>query len=94
MRRIFALERWDVFNSVFAQTSVTGGFVDPNLPSGYAPFDIQNIGGKLYVTYALQDADKKDDVAGAGHGFIDVFDENGNLLTAWYLKGSSTRLGG
>jgi uncharacterized protein (TIGR03118 family) len=54
-------------------------FTDPSLPPGYAPFGIQNIGGKLYVTFALQDAAKHDDVAGDGHGFVDVFDLNGNL---------------
>lgn len=70
----------DVFNSAFALTNVPGGFTDPNLPAGYAPFGIQNIGGKLYVTYALQDADGEDDVPGAGHGFVDVFDTSGNLL--------------
>ena len=41
---------------------------------------MQNINGKLYVTYAKQDADKHDDVAGLGNGFVDVFDTNGNLL--------------
>ena len=38
------------------------------------------MGGLLYVTYALQDAQKHDDVAGPGHGFVDVFDTNGNLI--------------
>ena len=46
----------------------------------YAPFGIQNIGGKLFVTFALQDAAHHDDASGAGHGFVDVFDTNGNLL--------------
>ena len=57
-----------------------GNFTDPNLPSGYAPFNIQNINGSLLVTYALQDASKSDDVSGAGHGFVDVFDLNGNFV--------------
>jgi len=70
-----------VFDSNFALTTVPGGFLDPGLPAGYAPFGIRNIGGKIYVTYALQNADAKDDVAGAGHGFVDVFDTNGSLLT-------------
>lgn len=70
----------DVFNSSFTQVTVPGGFEDPNIPAGYAPFGIQNIGGKLFVTYALQDGAKHDDVAGPGNGFIDVFDANGNLL--------------
>jgi uncharacterized protein (TIGR03118 family) len=57
-----------------------GNFTDPNLPAGYAPFNIQNIGGVLYVTYALQDVAKKDEVAGLGNGFVDTFDLNGSLL--------------
>lgn len=46
----------------------------------YAPFGIQNIGGNLYVTFALQDAHHHDDVAGPAHGFVDVFDTSGNLI--------------
>ena len=69
----------DVFDGNFTQIFPAGGFTDPNLPSGFAPFNIQNIGGKLYVTYAKQDASGEDDVAGAGNGFVDVFDANGNL---------------
>ncbi|TMD64731.1 MAG: TIGR03118 family protein, partial [Chloroflexi bacterium] len=55
-------------------------FTDHDLPNGYAPFGIQNIGGNLYVTFALQDAAKHDDVAGQGHGFVDVFDTSGHLI--------------
>lgn len=60
--------------------SLTGNFTDPGIPAGYAPFDIKNLGGKLYVTYALQDGAKHDDVAGAGHGFVSVFDLQGNFI--------------
>ena len=60
--------------------ALTGTFTDPALPTGYAPFNIQNIGGQLYVTYALQDATKHDDVPGAGNGFVSKFDLDGNLL--------------
>jgi uncharacterized protein (TIGR03118 family) len=69
----------DVYDSVFAP-ALSGMFTDPNLPSGYAPFNIQNLGGSLYVTYALQDPNTGDDVAGPGHGYVDVFDTSGNLL--------------
>ena len=55
-------------------------FTDTDLPPGYAPFGIRNINNKLYVTFALQNEDKKDDVAGPGLGFVDVFDLNGNKL--------------
>ncbi len=71
---------------------LAGTFTDPNLPSGYAPFGIQNIGGKLYVTYAVQDAAKHDDVAGAGNGIVDVFDTNGNFLQRLVSNGSSSPL--
>jgi len=69
----------DVYDSIFAPAALAGSFSDPNLPSGYAPFNIQNLGGKLYVTYAQQDANAQDDVAGAGHGYVDIFDTSGNL---------------
>jgi uncharacterized protein (TIGR03118 family) len=78
----------DVFDSNFTSTSVSGGFKDNSLPAGYAPFDVKNLNGKLYVTYALQDAAHHDDVAGAGHGFIDVFDFNGNLLQRLTSQGA------
>ena len=54
--------------------------MDPNLPAGFAPFGIQNIGGTIYVTYALQDEDKEDEVAGPGLGFVDAFDTSGNFI--------------
>jgi uncharacterized protein (TIGR03118 family) len=77
----------DVFDSKFQPVRPRGMFRDPHLPSGYAPFGIAAINGKLYVTYALQDADKKDDVPGAGHGFIDIFDTEGNLLNRFTSRG-------
>ncbi|HEY9101585.1 TIGR03118 family protein [Chitinimonas sp.] len=70
----------DVFDSSFAQISVMGGFKDANLPAGYAPYNIQALGGQLYVTYAKQDAKAEDSTVGAGLGLVDVFDGNGSLL--------------
>jgi uncharacterized protein (TIGR03118 family) len=55
-------------------------FTDPNLPKGFAPFNVQVLDNKLFVTFAEQDAAKHDDVAGAGNGFVDEFDLNGQLL--------------
>jgi uncharacterized protein (TIGR03118 family) len=55
-------------------------FTDIGLPPGYAPFGIRAIRGKLYVTFAKQDADKHDDVPGSGHGFVDVFNFQGHML--------------
>jgi uncharacterized protein (TIGR03118 family) len=58
-------------------TLPAGAFSDPNLPANYAPFNVQVLGDKVYVTYAQQDAARHDDVGGAGHGFIDVFNLDG-----------------
>lgn len=77
----------DVFDSKFQPVHIDDGFRDPQLPAGYAPFGIASINAKLYVTYALQDADKKDDVAGAGHGFIDIFSTSGILLKRFASAG-------
>ena len=70
----------DVFDATYAPATLAGNFIDPGIPAGYAPFGIQNIGGTLYVTYALQDIAKHDDVPGAGHGYVDKFDLNGNFI--------------
>ena len=78
----------DVFDSSFNKVSLTGSFTDPGLPAGYAPFNLQAAGGMLYVSYALQDAAKHDDVAGPGHGFLDVFDTNGNLVQRLLTQGA------
>src|SRR5438874_5162747 len=70
----------DVFDHSYKAATTDGGFVDPDMPAGFAPFDIQKIDGDLFVTYAKQDAEKHDDVAGAGNGVVDVFDTDGHLL--------------
>jgi uncharacterized protein (TIGR03118 family) len=69
----------DVFDGKWAPATLAGNFQDPSLPSGFAPFNIWNLGGKLYVMYAKQNAAKKRDVAGLGNGFVNVFDLNGTF---------------
>src|SRR5437588_2529745 len=69
----------ETYDENFQQTN-PNGFIDPSLPAGFAPFGIQNINGQIYVTYALQDKKKHDDVHGPGNGFVDVFDTSGNLI--------------
>jgi uncharacterized protein (TIGR03118 family) len=68
--------------------ALPGHFTDPNLPAGYAPFNIENINGQLYVTYALQDAAKHDDVSGPGNGFVDVFNLDGTLVKRLVSNGA------
>ena len=70
----------DVVKGDGAAPSLAGAFVDPGLPAGYAPFDIKVIGTSVYVTYALQDGAKLDEVAGTGNGFVTQFDLQGNFV--------------
>jgi len=81
---IYASNFWsarvEIYDSSFNETDTSSTFVDPGIPAGYAPFGIQAINGSIYVAYAKQDADKKDDVPGPGHGFVSVFDPSGNFI--------------
>ena len=77
----------DVFDHNYKLITVDGGFKDPKIPAGYAPFGIENIDGDLFVTYALQNPAKHDDMAGPGHGFVDVFDTDGHLLRRFASRG-------
>lgn len=70
----------DVFDGKFNPAIASGGFKDAFIPPGYAPFGIQNVNGNLVITYAKQDAEKHDDAAGPGRGFVEIFDTNGNLI--------------
>ncbi len=57
-----------------ASLNLVGEFMDPHAPAGYAPFNVRDIDGLVYVTFAKQDAVKHDDMAGPGNGLIDLFD--------------------
>jgi uncharacterized protein (TIGR03118 family) len=72
--------RVDVFNSSFGLVNDPGAFVDPKIPNGFAPFGIAAIDGKIFVSYAKQDADREDDVAGQGLGYVDAYSSTGTLL--------------
>jgi uncharacterized protein (TIGR03118 family) len=70
----------DVIKGSSGAPDLVGNFTDPGLPSGFAPFNIQNLNDTLYVTYALQDSNALDEIAGAGLGFVSAFDSQGNFL--------------
>jgi uncharacterized protein (TIGR03118 family) len=76
----FANGRIDVFNGNFAPTTLAGHFTDPNLPAGYSPYNIQTVGGKLYVEYDGVDPVAHRPTTTANTGVVDVFDTNGNFL--------------
>jgi uncharacterized protein (TIGR03118 family) len=69
----------DVLDASFQLVLLAGSFTDPDLPAGYAPFNVAAIGGKLYAAYAKQNASADEEVAGPQLGFVDVFDLNGNF---------------
>jgi uncharacterized protein (TIGR03118 family) len=77
----------DVLDDHFAPVTLPGAFVDRGLPAGYGPFNVQELGGRLYVAYAKQDADAEDEVAGAGLGFVDVYNTKGQLLKRLISQG-------
>ena len=77
----------DMFDAAFHYIG-SSSFTDPTLPSGYAPFGIQNIGGKLYVTFAKQKLpDRKDDDSGPGRGFVDTFDPATHVFQRFASQG-------
>jgi uncharacterized protein (TIGR03118 family) len=78
----------DVFNSSFQPVHRPGAFRDPDIPAGFAPFGIQELRGFIYVTYAKQNADKHDDVAGPGNGFVDIFRPNGTKVKRLASQGT------
>jgi len=79
--------RLDVFNATWAAVTPAGGFVDPKIPAGYAPFGIQTIGARIFVTFAKQGPGAKDEIDGQGLGFVDAFDTDGNLLVRVAQRG-------
>jgi len=79
----------DMFDATFAKAVATGAFTDPAIPSGYAPFGIQAIGGLIYVSYARQDAQASNALAGAGLGALDAFDTAGHLVSRLVAPGGA-----
>jgi len=75
----FAGNQVDILKGNAAAPDLAGSFTDPGIPSGFAPFNIQNLGGTLYVTYAKVGPDG-DDESGPGNGFVSAFDLQGNFL--------------
>jgi uncharacterized protein (TIGR03118 family) len=88
----------EMYNSSWGLTKT---FTDPALPpvptgtppgQNWAPFNVQLINGQLYVTFALQNAAKHDDVAGVGNGFVDVFTTDGTFIKRLINTGSGDLL--
>ena len=87
--RFGKVEQFDAnFNLVRSFTDSQLSHTCPLPNQCFAPFGIQNIGGNLYVTFALQDAAHHDDASGPSRGFVDVFDTNGKLKTRLISRGA------
>jgi len=95
----------EVFGADFkpATTLASDAFIDSNLPNGYAPFNIVPVGNRIFVTYAVQDDQKHDDVAGESHGIVNTFDvtggspqrfaQHGQLNSPWGVAVAPTSFG-
>jgi uncharacterized protein (TIGR03118 family) len=84
----FRSGRVEVYDDSFTPVELPGGlFVDFGMPASYAPFNVQELGGRLYVSYAKRDAGLEDDVAGRGHGFVDVFTTDGAFVKRLVTRG-------
>ena len=83
----------EVYNSKFKAISLGAtAFVDAQIPAGYSPYGIANLGGDLYVTYAKQDGPKHDSLSCAGCGFVDIFTTDGALVKRLLPVGKNAKL--
>jgi len=80
----FRAGKIDVWDKNFSSVGLS--FTDPDLPAGYAPFNIQNVGGRLYVMYAKVGTDGRDE-AGPGNGYVDIYNADGMLLSRFVSRG-------
>ena len=77
----FASGHIDVLKGSSTAPTLSGTFIDPNLPTGFAPFNVENIGGSLYVAYAQQGPPGTvDEVDGPGLGYVSKFTLQGEFL--------------
>jgi uncharacterized protein (TIGR03118 family) len=84
----FRSGRVEAYDNSFTPVELPGGlFVDTKIPAGFAPFNVQELAGQLYVSYAKQDATLHDDVAGQGNGFVDVFTNDGAFVKRLVTRG-------
>jgi uncharacterized protein (TIGR03118 family) len=83
----FHAAKVEIYDGNFMEIDTANTFLDPDIPKGFAPFGIRNINGLIYVTYAKQDADAEDDVAGPGKGYVSVFSGGGQFIKRLISRG-------
>jgi uncharacterized protein (TIGR03118 family) len=84
----FGNRRVEIYDKNWQPVYYPGAFQDLDLPSDYAPFNVEALGGKLYVTFAKQNDAKNHDVPGPGNGYVNVYDLNGSLLSRLVAGGN------
>ena len=84
----FSMGRIDIWNQAWAAQNWAGAFVDPNLPEGYSPFNIQVVGDKLYVMYAKVDEEEHEEEAGPGLGLVDIYTTSGTFIQRFATGGT------
>jgi len=77
----------ETITSFFDPLGIPGAFIDPNLPSGYSPWNIVVVGDRVFVTYALQDSSEHDPVVGAGNGIVDIYNLDGSFVRRFASNG-------
>jgi uncharacterized protein (TIGR03118 family) len=93
----------DTFTGSFDPLGIPGAFIDPDLPAGYAPYNLSVIENQVFVACAMQNATMHDPVVGAGNGIVDIYDldgtfvrrfaSNGPLNAPWGMVKSSSSFG-
>ena len=83
----FATNHIDTYDSTFAPTTTSGGFIDPNPIAGYSPYNVAMVSGQLYVEYDEVNPTTHQPQAGNGLGYVDVFDTNGNFVKRFATDG-------
>lgn len=83
----FSAGEVEIYDDTFAEIEDDDAFVDPDIPDRFSPFGIENINGLIYVTYAKRDLEGEDDVPGPGHGYVSVFDTDGNFVQRLISRG-------
>jgi uncharacterized protein (TIGR03118 family) len=81
--------RVDVYDATFRPVTLTNGFRDAKIPKGWAPFNVQALNGSIYVTYAQQSSDKREEIAGGGRGYVDKYSLDGVLLARIAKRGNA-----
>ena len=82
----FRAGKIDVFDKDWAEVN-TKPFMDPNLPAGYAPFNIQAVGQQLYVMYAKVDPAEGEEEKGPGLGYVDIYNTDGSFVKRFVSNG-------